>query len=355
VDPRYSIQGLHHVTLVTSNAERTARFYSDILGLDFVKRTVVVGHPDHYHLFFGETPGVPGTLVSFYVWPGWPPGQVGIGSIHHLALTVPTLDGLLKWKTLLQHHHRMVAGPFDHRSYWSLVFTDPDGVLLEIATAEPGWKEMPDRWDEVIPDHARLASETWPEPVSEVEPDMRLQGLHHVSAISSDLARTNAFYEEILELPPLYRTVDPATAAVPRWYWKTAPGDAVDQPGAIVTYSAYDGPVPVVHGQVGHGLPHHLALAVGSDDAHEYWCERLTECGIRITPTLDRTYFRSRYFRDPDGVVLELVTNHPGFLVDQSADQLGKDLALPHNLEEQRDRIERELPPLHLERTDSTP
>lgn len=335
----YAIKGIHHITLVASRAQRTVDFYLTVLGLHFVKKTVNFDRPETYHLYFGDRTGSPGTLVTFFEWPDAPPARRGIGTIDHFAMAVDSYDALLKWKTWLQHHRVMPAGPFDHRAYRSLVFMDPDGVLLEIATSSSHWKEEGLSAPQLIPRHERLATETWPEPVTEISEDMTLRRIHHIAAVSSDIERTTRFYGDTLNLPLVFTNPNPTTPADARSYWDTGAG-----------VIAYFNPkvVPPVYGQVGHGMAHHYALAVRDTDTLEAWRTALTGQGLDVTPILDRKYFQSIYFRDPDGVLIEIATAEPGFLVDQPVERLGLDLALPPWIEPQRAQIESALPELRL-------
>jgi len=351
VDGDYAIHGIHHITLVASSAERTARFYLNVLGLHFVKKTVNFDRPDTYHLYFGDRTGSPGTLVTFFEWPDAPPARIGIGSAHHFALTVDSFDALLKWKTWLQHAHCLVAGPYDHHAYQSIAFTDPDGVVVEIATRGPGWERATVSDEPLIPSGQHdLSRETWPEPVRNIAPDMELGALHHISGITSDMERTNAFYDQLLGLHCLLKTVEPGGSQTPRWYWRVEPSGEPGRPGAVITYAAHGDVDPPIQGQVGHGATHHFALQVADDDALMYWRERLRQTGLDVTPVLDRNYFHSIYFTDPDGLIMEMATIPPGFLIDQPEDRLGVDLALPPWLEADRARIETALPPMQVVR-----
>lgn len=351
VDGDYAIHGIHHITLVARSAERTARFYLNVLGLHFVKKTVNFDQPDTYHLYFGDRTGSPGTLVTFFEWPDASPARIGIGSAHHFALTVDSFDALLKWKTWLQHAHCLVAGPYDHHAYQSIAFTDPDGVVVEIATRGPGWERATVGDEPLIPSGRHdLSRETWPEPVPNIAPDMALGALHHISAITSDMERTNAFYDELLGLHCLLKTVEPGGTRAPRWYWSAEPSGEPGRLGAVITYAAHGDVDPPIQGQVGHGATHHVALQVADDDALKYWRERLRQTGLDVTPVLDRNYFHSIYFTDPDGLIMEMATIPPGFLIDQPEDRLGIDLALPPWLEADRRRIETALPPMQVVR-----
>src|SRR5260221_4967958 len=134
-----TIQGLHHITLVSANAQRTVDFYVGVLGLRLVKQTVNFDDPGSYHLYFGDETGQPGTAVTFFEWANSPKGHPGIGGTHHFALQVADYDGLLKWKRRLTDLGLEVQGPYDRRYFKSIYFHDPDGVILEIATIGPGW------------------------------------------------------------------------------------------------------------------------------------------------------------------------------------------------------------------------
>jgi glyoxalase family protein len=332
--PQHAIKGIHHITLVAENAQRNAEFYVKTLGLTFVKKTVNFDRPSTYHLYFGDRVGHPGTLVTFFEWPDAGPGRIGAGTTHHLALSVDSLDALLKWKNWLQHGHHLVAGPHDNGVYQNIIFTDPDGVILELTTVGPGF----DTPGGPRPDSSHLLAETWPDPVMEITSDMQIRGIHHIAPISTDIERTTTFYEDVLDIPWIYK----ASNAGARYFFSPKNG----QPGTLIVYESSDQSVP--HGHIGHGVTHHFAFEVESDEAQQYWRERLLARNLRVTPVLDRKYFRSIYFDDPDGHILEIATTQPGFLVDQSVDRLGRDLALPDWLEGQRQLIESRLEAIDL-------
>lgn len=133
-----SILGLHHITAVCSSAQRTVNFYTKVLGLKLVKRTVNFDAVNTYHLYFGDDVGSPGSLVTFFEWPDAPKGRRGIGTTHHLALLTETEEAQLKWKRWLTDHGVKVTGPYNRTYFRSIYFTDPDGLILEIATRSPG-------------------------------------------------------------------------------------------------------------------------------------------------------------------------------------------------------------------------
>ena len=352
-----TILGLHHITLVTSNAQRTVDFYTELLGLRLVKQTVNFDDPGSYHLYFGDATGSPGSAITYFEWPGAARGEPGIGGTHHFALRVRDRDGLLQWKRRLTDHGLTVAGPLDRKYFTSIYFNDPDGQVIEIATDGPGWTvdEAPDAIGTAVQtppaeaqvgsrDDAAIAAEQWPEPVPVIMPGMALsQGMHHISAIGANMGRTAAFYEGVLGMRRLKMTAnfdDPNSA---HWYWGSGEG----QPGTVVTYFERD-PKRTRRARMGAGQTHHFALAVADEAAQLEWRDRLLRAGYRVSPVRDRTYFKSIYTNDPDGHIVELATAGPGFLVDEDAATLGTALKLPPQYEGQRDMLERALTPLHV-------
>lgn len=350
-----TILGLHHISLISSNAQRTIDFYTDQLGLRLVKKTVNFDDPTSYHLYFGDGTGKPGTAITYFEWPGAPRGAAGIGGTHHFALRVRDRSGLLQWKRRLTDHGLTVAGPLDRKYFASLYFRDPDGQVVEIATDGPGWTvdEAPDEIGTVFqypPDGKRIGArdeqsireEIWPEPVPEITPEMALDtGMHHITAIGSDIQRTAAFYEGLLDLRRLKMTAnfdDPTSA---HWYWGTGAGE----PGTVVTYFERD-PARTRPARMGAGQTHHFALAVADETALLEWREKLLRAGVPASPVRDRTYFRSVYSKDPDGHIVELATVGPGFLIDEDYATLGTALRLPPQHEHLRSTLESTLTPL---------
>ncbi len=351
-----TIEGIHHITLVCGNAQRTADFYSGLLGVPLVKQTVNFDRPTTYHLYFGADQGRPGTLITFFEWPDAPRGQAGIGGTHHFALIAESTNAQLKWKRYLEDRGVAVQGPYDRSYFYSIYFRDPDGCRLEIATRWPGMladedeetlgmvlQEPPVELTRAGRDEAAVRAQTWPEPVPLITDEMRLTGIHHISAVCSDIARTAAFYTGVLGLRLVKQTVNYDDPAVPHWYFGT--GDGV--PGTLITYFAYR-PEAWGPARIGRGQTHHFAFAVEDDAAQAAWRERLQSAGVAVTEVRDRKYFRSIYFADPDGHILEIATRGPGFLVDEPADALGQALALPPWLEAERATIAAGLRPLVL-------
>ena len=194
-----------------------------------------------------------------------------------------------------------------------------------------------------------IESETWPDPVSTITPAMALRhGLHHITAISSNMERTNEFYSDLLGLELLKRTInfdDPDSA---HWYWgRKGSGEQGGQPGTIVTYFERDPSLAKYrHVQMGAGQAHHFAFSVPDEETQLAFRDQIASAGYRVSPIMDRVYFRSIYTNDPDGHIIEIATAEPGFLVDEEMSELGQGLKLPEWLEERRPLIEENLKPL---------
>ncbi|MEN9936932.1 MAG: hypothetical protein RLZZ387_3511 [Chloroflexota bacterium] len=354
-----TILGIHHITLVSSDAQRTVDFYTRVLGQRLVKQTVNFDDPGSYHLYFGDELGRPGTAITFFEWRGAPRGRPGVGGTHHFAMQVPDYDGLLKWKRRLTDLGLRVDGPLDRHYFTSIYFNDPDGAIIEIATNGPGWAvdEAPEAIGEAYReppaemvvrnrDEERIAAATWPEPVPEITPDMALsRGMHHITAIGSDIQRTHALFGDVLGLRRVKMTSnfdDPTSA---HWYWGVDGG----RPGTLITYFERD-PAKSPPVQMGSGQTHHFALAVPDEESLLEWRERLVRAFLPVSEVKDRVYFKSIYSRDSDGHIIELATAAPGFTADEEPAALGTALRLPPWLEPQRSQIQARLTPLVLHR-----
>ncbi len=350
-----AIQGLHHISIVASNAQRTIDFYVGVLGLRLVKQTVNFDDPSSYHLYFGDRIGAPGTAITFFEWPGAARGQPGVGGTHHFALAVADYSGLLKWKRRLTDLGIGVSGPLDRHYFTSIYLADPDGTIVEIATAGPGFAidEAPDHLGEELRapptemmvrnrNEDLIAATTWTEPVPAITPSMALnKGMHHITVIGSNIQRIDEFYRGLLGLQLVKRTSnfdDPTSA---HWYWGVDGG----RPGSLITYFERD-PRSSPAVRMGAGQTHHFAFSVGSDEEQIEWRDRLIKAKVPVSPVMDRVYFKSIYTRDPDGHIVEIATGGPGFMVDEDVEHLGDRLQLPPWLEPQRTDIELVLRPI---------
>jgi len=271
--------------------------------------------------------------------------------VHHLALGVETEDAQLKWKRRLEDAGVKVTGPYDRGYFTSIYFRDPDGQIVEIATAGPGYliDESPEelgRELQIPPekimrgsrDETAIAALTWPEPVPEVTPDMRLDGIHHISGITDDLDRALDWYSATLGLDVIKRTVNRDDRETHHYFWGARDEEGGVRPHSAWTLFGWSGSTYGARG--GLGQTHHVAFRASDGDEQEAWREHLLELGVDVTEVLDRQYFRSIYFRAPDGQLLEIATDGPGFLIDEPAESLGTTLKLPAWLEPRRGSIE---------------
>lgn len=354
--PRFQTDGFHHITMVSNDAHRTLTFYGDLLGLRLVKKTVNFDDPSAYHLYFGNDGGRPGTILTFFEWRHAARGHWGVGGVHHLALGVESAEAQLKWKRRLTDAGVKVTGPLDRGYFKSLYFADPDGQILEIATVGPGYAidEPADALGQelLVPpsdrmpagrDEEAIAAATHPEPVPQVTPDMRLQGIHHISAITDDLAKAGDFYEEALGLRLVKKTYNQDDGKTKHYFWAAYDGDQVKRHSAMTLFG-WEGSDYMA--RQGAGQTHHVAFRAKNGEEQAAWREHLLSLGLNVSPVMDRTYFESIYFRAPDGLLVEIATDGPGFVIDEPDSQLGDGLKLPDWLESRRADIEGSLVPL---------
>ncbi|WP_026190593.1 ring-cleaving dioxygenase [Methylobacterium sp. WSM2598] len=304
--------GLHHVTAISGPARRNLDFYTRVLGLRLVKRTVNFDDPGTYHLYYGDEAGAPGTILTFFPWDNVAPGRVGIGETQETAFRVP--QGAIGYWT-----HRFIAAGVPHEAparvfgETVLPFRDPDGMALALvgvpgAEAEPAWTG-----GDVPAEHA-------------------IRGFHGVTLLLREDGPTARILTDVFGLTETGRE-----GALARFS-----GDAGR--GGHVTLRAVG---EFLRGRPGGGSVHHIAFRAADDAAQAAMVRRLTEAhGVQVTEQRDRNYFRSVYFREPGGVLFEIATDSPGFAVDEAAAHLGEALKLPGFLEPHRGEIERVLPAL---------
>ncbi len=318
------VQGLHHITLVTSNEEVNRRFYTEILGLRRVKLSVNQDDIFHRHLFYADEKGTTGSAITFFEWPDLPRGYSGLTSPHHLAYTVKNLEALPKWRSWLVAHKVSVTAPLARDDRVSIYLKDPDGVIVEI-TKPNG--------EGVASDYLKeLSSE--PPYIGEVSPDMRLTVFNHATPVTRDPEFTVRFFNRMLGLKSAYtrKNQDQADTSI------LAIGND-DRPDFLRYLASPRAPL----GDVGVGSVHHIAMAVESDDDQLRIMKHLNASGIKNSGVIDRLWFKSLYFRDPDGNLLEIATKGPGYSADEPLDKLGSRLTLPPWLEPKRGKIEAEL------------
>lgn len=309
----HPITGLHHVSVIAGDPQRTLDFYVLGLGMRLVKRTVNQDAPDTYHFFFADGAGTPGTELTFFPWPNMPRGRDGHGLTHEVALAVP--PGSLDWWAGRLASLGVAPGAREVRfGETALPFADPSGLRVTLVeTADPR-PFVP--WD-----------------ASPVPADRQIRGLHAVRLDARDLAATARFLDAALGHTRVATEGDVRRYAVGGAARSGALVDVRETPGAA-------------RGMWGVGSIHHVAFAV-ADDAAEREAQALVRAaGGHPTEVIDRFWFRSVYFREPGGALFEIATDIPGFAVDEDPAHLGERLILPPFLEPHRAQIERALPPV---------
>src|SRR3954451_11246148 len=291
--------GLHHITMITGDARENARFYGDLLGLRLVKKTVNFDQPQAYHLYFGDETGAPGSILTWFEFPGAARGRAGAGSIHTLQLAVADEAALDFWEQRL-------AGSETTREPGVLRFADYDGLKLEL-----------------------LVSDLGNAPLTATHPDVPAE-----YAIQGPVgARAYAIFHGV---------EDSILTELLAFTYQGA-GEYVLEGSDRRFRFGYD--APVYNDQQGAGSVHHIAWA-SNDEDHLAWQERIAAAGGLVTDVRDRDYFKSIYFRVPTGVLFEIATLSPGFAVDEDPEHLGEALRLPKQHEHLREQLERILTPL---------
>ena len=314
------LSGLHHVTAITARAEQNLDFYTQVLGLRLVKKTVNQDDVSAYHLFYADKFGSPGTDLTFFDWPNTPPNQNGAGSIARVMLRAPGPDALRFWEERLTRagvpHSGLLTGSGPAR----LRFSDPEGLELEL-----------------VDDGGAPGGTPWEG--SPVPPEVGLTGLHAVHLMVRDLDRTARVRTDVLGFQLEREVSEPGDPARTITVFTTAGGG----PGTEVHVEASpDLPIS----RLGHGGVHHVAFRTPDAGEQLEWRDRIAASGLRVTDVIDRFYFKSIYFRIPGGMLFEIATDGPGFAADEDPERLGEKLALPPFLEPHRDTIEAGLRPL---------
>ena len=297
-----ALEGLHHITAITADAPANVEFYTRLLGLRMVKKTVNFDAPDVYHLYYGDETGTPGSILTFFEFPGAARGRAGDGMVHRIVWRVGSEAALAFWEARLRD-----AGVAEVQRDNELYFVDPEGLAHEVVVVAVSDAPLTAAADGIPPEHA-------------------LQGFHAVRAYGG---RPDAS-------APLLQALGFAAEGADAWRL------AGELRHAMYHYD----PPPIDRGVQGAGTVHHVAWSAADDAELEAYRARATAAGAHPTPIIDRQYFHSVYFREPSGVLFELATRDIGFDVDEPLESLGRALKLPAQHEHLRAQLEQALTPL---------
>ncbi|RJQ80201.1 MAG: ring-cleaving dioxygenase [Desulfobacteraceae bacterium] len=306
------MKGIHHITAIAGSAAGNLAFYTQVLGLRLVKKTVNFDDPYTYHLYYGDAAGTPGTILTFFPWEHLPQGRPGPGMVTAMAFAIAKeavdfwLNRLRDYKVEVQRSERF-GEPV-------VRLNDPDGLGLELIGI-PG-------------PVATSAWESGPVPAAEA-----IKGFHSATQVVRNIDHTQALLAETMGMRP-------EGVEGKRHRFRMSQGLS---PGGLYDLVVDAG---AAGGLQGAGSVHHIAFRTPSDAAQAAWQSLLRQKGLHVTPIRDRAYFRSIYFHEPGGVLFEIATEAPGFAIDERPEHLGRALKLPPQYELMRGEIERHLKPL---------
>jgi len=305
------INGLHHITSLSGSARNNARFYTEILGLRFVKKTINYDSPDTWHLYYGNKTGQPGSVTTFFPFTGITRGKSGNKSVTTTMFSIGS-DALDFWIKRLKTHQIDYRGPFTRFEEEYIHFQDFDGIDIEL-----------------VANSADLREGCY---TAGIPGEYGIKGLYSVTLSYASADSTFDFLTKYLG----HRLLVDSAERIRLYSGENKPGNFLD----LISRPSVPDQIP------GTGTVHHLAFSTASQDSQEQVRLMLSRAGYYTSGVMDRQYFKSIYFREPGGVQFEIATSGPGFLVDESMEKLGENLMLPHWLEDKREEIERGLSPL---------
>jgi glyoxalase family protein len=306
------ILGLHHITAIAGEAQRNYDFYTKVLGLRLVKKTVNFDDPGTYHFYFGDKMGSPGSILTFFPWEGIQKGRTGTGMATEIGYSVP--PGALEfWKERFGKLHIKHDAILEEFGEQVIYFEDPDGLKLKLI-ATPNDNRQP-----------------WTTP--EINEGFAIKGFRSIVLTVRNKERTARILTEVFG----YKL---ETRENNRYRFIT---DAIDSANIVDIIEDAEGQ----HGINAGGTNHHVAFRVKNETVLMKFREKVRSAGLNITEKIDRNYFYSLYFREPGGILFEIATDNPGFATDETVEELGNHLMLPPQYENSRREIERVLPVLN--------
>ena len=307
-----TIPGIHHVTAITSDAQKNVDFYTGVLGLRLVKLTVNFDDPTSYHLYYGDENGSPGTILTFFAWPGAHRGRIGAPQVSTTAFAVPA-NSLDFWSKRLAERNISATSARDRFGERFVALMDPDGMQLELVATASASDNRAWKGGAVPMEHA-------------------VRGFHSVTLSEEGYEHTARLLTDTMGFS--------ASKSESNRFRYQAGNDA----GIVDVLCVPDGR----RGSMGAGVVHHIAFRTPDDAQQLAWRRTLAEGEFNVSPVMDRNYFHSIYFREPGGVLFEIATVAPGFAIDESVQSLGSALRLPQQYESLRRELENYLPKLKL-------
>ncbi|WP_042349260.1 ring-cleaving dioxygenase [Bacillus massiliigorillae] len=313
----YTIPGHHHISMLTKNGQMNSQFYRKVLGMRMVKKTVNQDDPSMYHLFYGDVTGSPGTELTFFEMPMAGRTVRGTNAITQIGLLVASFESLEYWKRRFEQLDVKHGELTSYAGRDALHFEDHEGLRFVLLNNEGG--EIPEYW------------QAWDGSV--VEEKHRILGMGAVEITVRHIESTAKTLTEMFGFVELSSKEGEAI-------YQSIPGKAYGE----IVLKQLDGP----REKPGRGSIHHLALRVKNIEELQYWSKKVEEKGFQSSGIVDRFYFQSLYFRERNGILIEIATDGPGFTVDSTVEDLGKQLDLPPFLEARRNEIEAKLAPLDI-------
>jgi len=308
------ISGIHHITAIASDPQKNVDFYSGLLGLRFIKKTVNFDDPYTYHLYYGDKIGNPGTALTFFPWPSAKRGNKGVGQATCISFSIPD-NSIDFWIERLSEHSIIFEGQLKRFDEDTLIFSDPDGIQLELVSTKGA--NFPNSWGE-----------------GTVPSQYAIGGFYGVTLSVRKNETTNVLLKNVFGFE-----AGPISGERSRYQsQENTVGSVVD----VLTLAG------APFGGMSAGNIHHVAFRVRNEEEQEKWRQKISAIGYHVTPIIDRNYFKSIYFREHSGVLFELATDSPGFTVDESEENLGRELKLPSWYENQRESIEQNLLPINI-------
>jgi len=314
------LTGIHHLTAVSADIRGNYRFYTQALGMRLVKRSVNQDDVSAYHLFYADAVGSPGTDLTFFDWK-MPRERHGTQSLVRTHLRVDGRAALDWWSQRLRGLGVATAGPIERDGRLVLDFEDPEGQRLSLID-DAGQGDRPTPWDR-----------------SPVPAEHQIRGLGPIVMSVPSLKGTEAMLTRVMNLRPVRQYPAPDDGACAVHVYEMGRGG----PHAELHVAVQPDLAPA---RLGAGGVHHVAFRTPNESEYHGWRDRLNSRGVPNSGEVDRYYFRSLYFREPNGILFEIATDGPGFAVDEDAAALGEQLALPPFLEPQREAILAGLEPI---------